>query len=137
MNPMIANITPLNTYASSNYSQDRKDAIMATVPHVALAAADVYAAASVTVLPPASAFQAATPWIGGVAAIGHAIYAGTQIFADSYNGPTTLQTARGCGHLITAAGFATLAFGLGVYALPIIALGEVTRIVTTSIGKET
>ncbi|MBM3461729.1 MAG: hypothetical protein FJX76_06465 [Armatimonadetes bacterium] len=132
---MIANVarpTPLATYA---WDQDTKNRVMATVPHVALATADAYAAASVTILPPAGAFEVVTPWIGGVAAVAHGIYGASQVFSDSYD-RSALMTARGCGHLITAAGFATLAFGLGAYALPIIAIGETTRIAATLVGRE-
>lgn len=128
--------TGLLRFASTGTpQQQRKDRIMAAVPHVAVAAADVYAAASVTIIPATSGIQAATPWLGGVAAVTHAIYGATQIFHE-YEPATSLQIARGCGHFITAAGFAALAGGLGPWALPIIAIGETTRIVATAVGHE-
>jgi len=130
-------------YAAANsgggsYKQQRTDRILTVMPHLALATADVYAAAAVTVLPSVSRLQVATPWVCGAAGAIHGIYGITQWASESSTSSKerALQIARGWGHVITAAGYAGLAFGLGPWGLPIIAIGEATRLAAAIIGRD-
>lgn len=134
----VVDAAGLMTYAN-NYKQQQRDRLMAVVPQVALAATDVYAGAATSLLPEGGAMADALPIVAGAVAVGHGIYGLTQIWPrDTYYYPahTKLELARGVGHLVTAAGFAALAFGLGAYALPIIGIGEVARVSATLIGRE-
>jgi hypothetical protein len=131
-----ANIPGLLTYANNNYKQQQRDRIMAVVPQVALAAADAYAGAATTLMPATESLQGALPIFSGVMGAGHALYGIIQVFPSDYGDKPKLDIARGVGHIITGAGFGALCAGLGVYALPIIALGEVTRVSATLIARE-
>lgn len=131
---MISN--GLMTYAT-NFNQQQKDRMMAVVPQVALAGADLYAGAATCLLPTATALKDALPIVAGAVALGHAAYGVKTLWPPGRYQPanTSLQVARGVGHVITAAGFGALALGLGSYALPVIVIGETARIAATFVGR--
>ncbi|MBI3926347.1 MAG: hypothetical protein HY319_12470 [Armatimonadetes bacterium] len=101
-----------------------------TATQLALGAADLYVAA-------AGAFGEATvlapyaPTMAGIVAAGHGVFGAFQAFphwTDRYphqwEPREPRRSAVGVGHLIAAGGFAALALGAGVWALPLVAIGE-------------
>lgn len=127
----------ITTLASNiPYSQRKREAVARAIPHLAVGAADAYVATAVI------------KGLGGEAAAGTfgvlsgglaAVHAGRGIWnlcmasnqENRYNperSPIEKKRfqAMAVGEFITAAGFAGMTFGLGMWALPAIALGEVT-----------
>ncbi|MEW6283370.1 MAG: hypothetical protein AB1758_32475, partial [Candidatus Eremiobacterota bacterium] len=97
--------------------------------------------------PATSTLGAVMPWISGAAAIFHGVQGIRQVWTetdDSYYSDTRGQLkyrtpreyAVGAGNLITAGGFAALAFGLGPWALPIIAIGQAAALAGQHFGRD-
>ena len=119
----------ISSVSSPTYDQERRDRLMALAPQVAMATADVYAG-STPFFPTHSGF----PVVDGVLAAGHVVYG--LVKAGNANGDYTIDRkamGQGVGHLITGAGFAGLAAGVGAWALPLIFIGEATRLAATMI----
>jgi len=132
-------ITQPTAYASSpaTPNQQARDRALTMAPQVAMAAADVYAAATCGFSPFTASHTA--PVVAGLTAVVHTVYAISQLspwFNDEYytsKDCTPQRLACGFGHIITAAGFATLVAGLGPWSLPIIAIGETVRLASAFI----
>lgn len=113
------------------YSQRRKDAVVKSLPQLALSTVDSYVAAA-TAFPglgfgPAEASSTPFRVLSGALAVTHAIngYARTQIETHSLVEKRS-QQAQCVGEFITAAGFAGLTLGLGPWAVPLVGLGTLT-----------
>lgn len=112
--------------AASNvpYSQRRREGAMAAMPRLALDATDAYVAGLSTLKPD---LPMAPVLAGGLAAL-HTGFAIGQVVMASPVDEIHRRRAQtmALGEIITAAGFVGLAAGLGLWALPVVALGEVT-----------
>lgn len=112
--------------AASNvpYSQRRRESAMAAMPRLALDATDAYVAGLAT-LKPDLGF---TPILaGGLAALHTGLAIGQVVMASPVDEIHRRRSqTMALGEIITAAGFVGLAAGLGLWALPVMALGEVT-----------
>lgn len=112
--------------AASNvpYSQRRREGAMAAMPRLALDATDAYVAGLATLKPDLGL----APVLAGGLAVLHTGFAISQVVMA--NPLDELHKRRSqtmaLGEFITAAGFVGLAAGLGIWALPVMALGEVT-----------
>lgn len=131
--PVAASSGTNQTYSDRVRTSRLKGAIYAGV-----GALDVYAATASTLAPDGSVFKNMGGWVCGAMAVGHAVYALTNLVGSerdrwgeehmAFNRPPQRQLIA-LGHGITALGFAGLAFGAGVMALPLVALGEVAGVV--------
>jgi hypothetical protein len=137
------------------YNERRTQIALRVAPRVAVAAADTYVTGLTTIGMPlvsamqptgplgqsvvASAHNAAEmlPVVNGLMAAGHAAVGLWCLFgSQSHNESDTMVKARklmAIGELTTAAGLAGQTFGLGVWAVPITALGIVTATVAHTI----
>jgi hypothetical protein len=114
------------------YSQRKRDEFLARIPRLAADGVDAYVAGLSLHMPdlghiPVAGWRA-MPFLNGGLALAHGIYGATRLFSNHSDDPLAQGRARtmGVGELLTAAGFAGLAFGLGLWALPLLAIGEVT-----------
>ncbi len=121
------------TTVASNipYSQRKREAVAQAVPHLAVGAADAYVATAV--LKGLGGAQAAGTFSvisGGLAVVhgGRGIW--NLMMASDQENKSQVEKKRfqtmALGEFITGVGFAGMAFGLGLWALPVVALGEVT-----------
>lgn len=127
----------ITTLASNiPYSQRKREAVARAIPHVAVGAADAYVATAVL---QGLGGQAAAGTFGVLSGGLAAVHAGRGIWNlmmasnqdNDYNksrSPIEKKRfqAMAIGEFITGVGFAGMTFGLGMWALPVVALGEVT-----------
>jgi hypothetical protein len=142
---MIANSQTLYSQSGASYADRLRANRLAFAAKMAIGAADVYTACAGAVSPVGSVVHRTVPIMSGIAAAGHAIYGVTKMMDDverDYYGyvkarypKTPAEKAVGMGHVVTAAGFAMLACGMGLYALPVIALGEATALLADKMGS--
>lgn len=134
----------IQSAASGSYGERLQSNRLKMAGRLAVGGVDVYTAAATALAPAESTLSKVMPWAAGVAAAGHALYGITQVFTETRydkHGEETWDPrpgkdyAVGSGHLITAAGFATLAFGLGPWALPILAIGQATTLLGEFVGR--
>lgn len=122
---------------NGSYSQRRREAVVRSLPTVAMAAADSYVGAALAFdsfgyggagAPGALEFAS-----GGLAAV-HGIRAARKLYV-AYNETDKLEQRRAqtqaIGHLAVTAGFICLASGMGATALPLLAIGEATNLYAT------
>lgn len=121
----------ITTQLASNipYSQRKREAVARAIPHLAVGAADAYVATAVLKgLGGADASGTFHVLAGGLAVV----HAGRGIWNMMAPDDRTSETEKKryqtmvLGEIITGVGFAGMAFGLGLWALPVVALGEVT-----------
>ena len=112
------------------YSERRKQAVVKALPRLTLTAVDGYVA-SATAFPGLKYGSAETLGqfrvMSGILGAVHGISAIVQLNRET-DGLAEKRAAQTMvtGELITAAGFVGLAAGMGTWALPLIAIGEIT-----------
>ena len=135
--------------SAGSYGAKVQKARLHMAARLAVGGVDLYTAGATAFAPAESTLKAVMPWMSGVAAVGHAIYGIAKVATDTreeylrdhgyvkeWNARPPKDYAVGSGHLITAAGFASLAFGLGPWALPIIAIGQATSLAGEIVGRD-
>ncbi|MEW6283505.1 MAG: hypothetical protein AB1758_33150 [Candidatus Eremiobacterota bacterium] len=110
------------------YSQRKREAITRAIPRLAIDATDVYvAAATIKGLGQESGVM---PFVSGGLAAFHVISAIMHANQSSKSFHTEVERKRlgvmAIGEAITGAGLGMLTFGVGLWALPVLALGEIT-----------
>lgn len=140
---MLVNQPTLNAYqqpqaAAGTYSERQQSRKYDMAKKVALGAADVYVAGATAMAPAGSTLSTIMPWMSGAAGVFHAIqgFAALKWYPDASGEVTSQARAMGTGNLITAGGFGALAFGFGIWALPIIAIGQITCLAGQHFGRD-
>jgi hypothetical protein len=110
------------TSSASTYADQKRGNRYQSAGKLALGAADLYIAGA-TAFANTGTLGEIMPWMSGAAAVYHGIKGISQVYAE-YGERTPQEYATGTGNFIMAAGFGALAFGLGPWALPIIAIGQ-------------
>lgn len=139
----------LSAVTAGSYGAKVQKAKLHMAARLAVGGVDLYTAGATAFAPAEGALKSVMPWMSGVAAVGHAIYGVTKVATDtredyvsnlgyvkSWKARPAKDYAVGTGHLITAAGFGALAFGLGPWALPILAIGQATSLAGEIVGRE-
>lgn len=138
----------LSAVTAGSYGAKVQKAKLHMAARLAVGGVDLYTAGATAFAPAEGALKSVMPWMSGVAAVGHAIYGISKVatdikedyessrFVKSWNARPAKDYAVGTGHLITAAGFGALAFGLGPWALPILAIGQATALAGEIVGRE-
>lgn len=124
-----------NLASNIPYSQRKREAVAKAIPHLAVGATDAYVAGAVLQGLGGSAVSTHFSVLSGGLAVVHAgrgiwnmMMAGNQDNRYQPGSPVEKKRfqAMAIGEIITGVGFAGMAFGLGMWALPVVALGEVT-----------
>lgn len=139
----------LSAVAAGSYGSKIQKAKLHMAARLAVGGVDLYTAGATAFAPAESTLSSVMPWMSGVAAVGHGIYGLTKVATDTsedyvtnvgyvkeWNARPAQDYAVGTGHLITAAGFGALAFGLGPWALPLLAIGQITSLAGEIVGRE-
>lgn len=139
----------LSAAAAGSYGSKIQKAKLHMAARLAVGGVDLYTAGATAFAPAESALKSVMPWMSGVAAVGHGIYGLTKVYTGvneeyhsnvgyvkEWEARPAKDYAVGTGHLLTAAGFGALAFGLGPWALPIIALGQATSLAGEIVGRD-
>ncbi len=117
-----------------SYSERRREAVVRSLPTLAISATDSYVGAATAY----NAFGLAAAGAEGVlpfASGALAAYHGLRVLRNTYlafNAETLIERRRAqtrvLGHLAIGAGLVGLAAGMGPAALPILAIGELTNL---------
>lgn len=138
--PQSFNYQAAPTSAAGNtYAEEQRGRRYQTVGKLALGAADMYVAGA-TAFAGAGTMGEIMPFMSGAAAAYHGIKGLAGVFTSppdygNWGFKTPQQYAVGTGNLIMAAGFASLAFGLGPWALPIIGIGQAAVLAGDHFGQ--
>ncbi len=137
-NPQVSQYRSAPTAAASTYADEQRGRRYQSMGKLALGAADIYVAGA-TAFASEGALSSIMPIMSGVAAAYHGIRGIGQLWTENdYRGwqfRTPQSYATGTGNLIMAAGFASLAFGLGPWALPIIGIGQAAVLAGDHFGQ--
>lgn len=119
---------PASAAGGTTYADEQRGRRYQSAGKLALGAADLYVAGA-TAFGGGGPLGEIMPWMSGAAAAYHGIQGLRQVWTESgyssgWQYRTSGEYATGTGNLIMAAGFASLAFGLGPWGLPIIAIGQ-------------
>lgn len=125
--------------AGNTYAEQQRGRRYETASKLALGAADLYVAGA-TAFAQTGGLSEIMPYMSGAAALYHGVKGIAGIWTEppsygDYNYKTSQQYAVGTGNLIMAAGFASLAFGLGPWALPIIGIGQAAVLAGDHFGR--
>ncbi len=123
------NLTLRTAASPGSYSAEKKAKRLKLAGKVAIGAADAYVSA-VSVFNPEASYA---PWFGGAMAVGHLAMGyiegrthDTDYYGDRKHGfsDRPRDKAVALGHLVTAVGFASMAFGSGALGVPLVGLGQ-------------
>lgn len=135
------NLTLRTAASPGSYSAEKKAKRLKMAGKVAIGAADAYVSA-LSVLNPEASYA---PWFGGVMAVGHAAMG----IMESRNKETNYWGRRqgglsdrprdkavALGHMVTAVGFASMAFGSGAMGVPLVALGQTAVLTAEFLSRD-
>lgn len=114
----------------ASHAEEQKAKKLKLLKQAAIAGADIYVSA-VNVMNPEAGYG---KWFSGFMAAGHVVMGLGPMFSDSEPTPRTM--ANCVGHLFTAAGFGTMAFGAGVMGVPLVGIGQATVLLSEALSRE-